>query len=238
MDNDRLYVKDVNTPDPWEGAKADLQAWLDDFDNGYVLPDLQIEDASNYEASGQCLVISFSSSVDYDEKAEELNASLAEQGFHYSHLRECYLKEVDSELNAWFCIYVYATDEGVEVYLEINEYDSEIAYGLAISYIDDEGYFSADAYYAGEDIGEDSGYHQYFIDDAYFYEGAYINAYDFINEREFAIEIDPWSFGQNVSTYLEYDEELGAYLVKQDFTADVYIKLKYGEDKLYLELVE
>ena len=34
--------------------------------------------------------------------------------------------------------------------------------------------------------------------------------------------------------YIEFDEEYDEYVIKQDFTADIYLKLQYGNDVIYL----
>ena len=41
---------------------------------------------------------------------------------------------------------------------------------------------------------------------------------------------------ENKGEYLRYDAENKCYIVLQDFTADVYIKLKYGADSVWLSI--
>ena len=38
--------------------------------------------------------------------------------------------------------------------------------------------------------------------------------------------------------YIEYDEETGEFVIKQDFTADIYLKLKFGSDSVYFGFAE
>ena len=237
--NDYLYIEDANSQlEGWDAAQAYLNEWIERYGEDFEIPDLQISGADAYDPDDGYLFITILDNSDYPSKADELANSLVNQGFHYSNFREVFLKKLDDTNSIWLGVEIIICDEGIEVWLEVNEYHMEGDYGLFFGNYDDEGYFGIDGYEFGERIADDNGYKQYLIEHMCFEEGMVFCAYDFANEIGFNVTIDPYSLNSNYSAYLEYDEETGGYLVKQDFVADVYIKLKYGSDMIYFGLIE
>lgn len=237
--NDYLYIEDASVQEgSWDAAQAYLNGWIKLYDSSFEIPDFQISGADAYDAVSGYLLITFLDNSALADKANELRNSLVNQGFHYSNFREVFLKKLDDASNMWLGVDFAICDEGIEVWLDVNEYNMEGEFGLFLGYYDYEDYFVIDAYEFGERIDDDNGYKQYLIEHMYFEEGMVFCAYDFANEIGFNVTIDPYSLNSNYSAYLEHDEETGGYLVKQEFVADVYIKLKYGSDMIYFGLIE
>lgn len=244
MDADMIYVKDANPQlGGWDAAKAQLQAWLDDEITGYTIPDLQVSGADEYEAGVNWVFITIYDNSNYQGKYNELAASLASQGFHYSNFRQTFVKKLVE--HTWLSVDVTISDEGLDITLFVEQYEifvenngeySYAEYGLFYGYYNDEGEFGVDNYAPGVRINDDNGYKQYLVSDLSFDEGMVFFAYDFANEQGFNVSIDSYSLEQHYGDYFEYDPGTGGYIVKQDFVADVYIKLKYGSDMLYLDL--
>ncbi len=83
------------------------------------------------------------------------------------------------------------------------------------------------------------GRKQYKITAQAFTAGQTFALYDASNGATWVIAIDSYSFGANgdaskVAEYVTKGE--GAYTVVQDFTADIYIKLKMNDDQIYFQL--
>ena len=86
---------------------------------------------------------------------------------------------------------------------------------------------------------------QYKITAQAFTAGQTFTLYDASNGATWVIDIDPYSFSpvggqstsdaERVATYVTKGES--AYTVVQDFTADIYIKLKMNDDQIYFQLV-
>lgn len=94
--------------------------------------------------------------------------------------------------------------------------------------------------YVGDTTEDGVTYSQYKITGQAFTEGQKFSLYDFGQDASWTIALNPWSFGdkqgtgQYWKTYLSMDTS--AYTVKQSFTADIYIKLSFGNDNVYFEL--
>ena len=82
--------------------------------------------------------------------------------------------------------------------------------------------------------GDFDGFTQYLISGQDFKAGETFQLYDFGKDATWVVNIDSASFGGKVSEYLENDGT--KYIVKKDFNADVYIKLKYQNDQIYFGL--
>ena len=70
--------------------------------------------------------------------------------------------------------------------------------------------------------------------------GDVFSLYDFSNGATWAVNPNPYSFGDSEGTGLVSGQYItigtGAYTVLKAFTADVYIQLKMGNDTIYFEL--
>ena len=81
-----------------------------------------------------------------------------------------------------------------------------------------------------EQIDNYGDYEQYKIDEYEFKQGQMFVLFNFGTHNDFKAALE------NAGEYVEWDEDEKCYVVKQDFTADVYIKLKYEDDKLYFDI--
>ena len=84
------------------------------------------------------------------------------------------------------------------------------------------------------------GREQYKVSDMNFVEGSSFRLFDFANRAGWTIPLDPWSLGGS-DTDIKWTEYLAKsdtyYTVKKSFKAkDIYIKLKYEDDQLYMGL--
>ena len=95
------------------------------------------------------------------------------------------------------------------------------------------------ATYNGKDeaTGE---FDEYMILGASFTAGKSFQLYDFGQQTGWVIDVDGWSFGGESATDTKWMTYLSkgstTYTVLQDFTADIYIKLKYQQDNIYFGL--
>lgn len=99
-------------------------------------------------------------------------------------------------------------------------------------------------YFAGSDEGEREingvTYHQYLVQNVQFAANDRFQLYDFANSAGWTVAIDPYSCGAggvaaNVESYITIDGDW--YVVQQAFAAgDIYIKLAYGNDQIYIGL--
>lgn len=93
----------------------------------------------------------------------------------------------------------------------------------------------------GIDQGVDGeGYQQYFISNYNFQQGKAFALYDFSTDATWTVDVNPWSFGDTDGTNTVWKRYLSksdaSYTVLQAFTADVYIKIKMGQDNIYFGL--
>ncbi|MCR4911291.1 MAG: hypothetical protein K5925_02045 [Bacilli bacterium] len=84
------------------------------------------------------------------------------------------------------------------------------------------------------------GRQQYKIIRQHFDEGDEFTLYDFSNKATWTIDVDGYSFGggsDDDTTWQSYFSKTNTkYTVLQDFDADVYIKIKNQDDKIYFDL--
>ena len=96
----------------------------------------------------------------------------------------------------------------------------------------------------------EEGYEEYYLPSINFAQGSIFSLYDFASKGRWAVELNPYSFGDTsgtgtfVSSYLsinksgEGDDAYNvSYNVLKTFKADLYIQILYGSDRLYIELV-
>ena len=107
-----------------------------------------------------------------------------------------------------------------------------------------EGYgliFSDGKKASGTSLGvDDEGYDQYLVSNYTFTQGSSFSLYDFGSGNSWAVDLNPWSFGDTEGTGTIWKTYLSkgatSYTVLKNFTADVYIKLKYEADNVYFGL--
>ena len=92
----------------------------------------------------------------------------------------------------------------------------------------------------GEKVYDEITYHEYVVENYFFASGAQFKLFDFENKAGWIDNIDGWSFnGDSASSeawkdYLTKGSEY--YTIKQDFYADVYLKLNAGGNIIYFGL--
>ena len=92
----------------------------------------------------------------------------------------------------------------------------------------------------GETVVGETTYHQYSVLNYTFQEGKSFQLYDYGNAAGWVIDVDGWSFGGTSATDSLWKTYLSKgdthYTVMKTFTADVYIKLAFGNDNIYFGL--
>ena len=81
-----------------------------------------------------------------------------------------------------------------------------------------------------------NGRTQYLVSNQAFVKDQEFALYDFEKQTSWIIAIDSASFGGASSEYVSVIEASQQWKVLKDFTADVYIKLKYQDDQIYFGL--
>lgn len=93
------------------------------------------------------------------------------------------------------------------------------------------------AEYKGKNMDDKDEYVAYSVS---FAEGDVFSLYDFSNGATWAVNPNPYSFGDTAGTGLVSGQYItigtGAYTALKAFTADVYIQLQMGNDTIYFEL--
>ena len=104
-----------------------------------------------------------------------------------------------------------------------------------------EGYglmFKSGVYLYASPVDEFEGFTQYLVDISKypnFKKDDQFQLFDFASQVGWTKKINPASIGGEWDQYISWSEGADYYTVLQDFTAkDVYIKMKFGEDELYL----
>ena len=85
-------------------------------------------------------------------------------------------------------------------------------------------------------VDDYDGFQQYKIVSHKFHKNELLTLYDFENNASWIVNIDSYSFDSNVSQYIQVVNN--KYKVLKDFTADVYIKIKYEQDQIYFGLTQ
>ena len=141
---------------------------------------------------------------------------------------------IDEEHNMW-TMTSYAKQENAKDLAKgfTSKYDANIKYTKTIN----EGFglrFSDGTTYLGTHIDEKDyqGRDQYIITGVKFYKGTTFSLYNFANGASWIIDLDGASIGGQFAEYLDRGEY--SYAVLKSFQADVYLKLKYNDDLVYI----
>lgn len=218
----------------YEDAMAAIQEYVGEETE---LPNFEMEDAISYAAiRSDILEISFPEDTDLDAKLEEFKSILSDSGYHYTRSWTGYVN-VDT--------YVYADpyiDEGM-IYIVFSQIDfsanDEDNYCLTlVDYYEPGGYYYINGgwgvEYDKEETIDGKVYNQFVSHGVDLEEGMFISVYNNINEEEFYLTIDPYSLGEQYADYIEWNDEVKAYEIKQSFCGDFYLKIRYGEDIMYI----
>ena len=224
-----ILLPEVEVPEAtWANAQLAMLEYLGEEKD---LPNLELEGAVAYEVDDDVLTISFPEGTDPYESMTTLAARLHNSGYHYA-------RNLDALVNIEKGLIITLTgmDAAIEVKYNLFAPENE-GYGIVVSYDDPEEGIVYESVFAEFNKEEDE-VNEYFIAGYEFKEGMRFYAYNFNNEQDFALAIDSYSLGGNYADYIEYDEETGEFVIKQDFTADIYLKLKFGSDSVYFGFAE
>ena len=124
-------------------------------------------------------------------------------------------------------------DDGVMALLKVNKTGDEISEGFGLKFGSGKTILAIDT--GTQDYG---GRHQYKIISQTFKKDETFTLYDFKTKAQWVIDIDSYSFGAAgdmnvVDSYVT--KGANSYTVKQDFTTDVYIKIKDKDDQIYFD---
>ena len=218
----------------YEAAIAELH---DYFGEDIIFPDVEVEDAVEYSVSeSDTLVITFAEGVDLDAKLEEINA-LIERDDSYHFFRMSFWYE-NAEQGMSCGPYIDIESNSIRLFFSSEQFYEEDYYLGYLSYNEEDDYYIGNggatfSYDSEVEIGGKT-YTQYIAEDVYFDESVLLTVYNGETKQEFRVQIDEWSLDQNYDDYLEWDEEAQAYAIKQPFTGTFYLKIRYGEDILYI----
>ena len=223
-----IMLDDAEPEKNWENA---AKAISDQFNGEHEIPDLSFDNADTYEVLDSELII-----ILKDQSEDAINdaftsvaVALENAGYHYSKAFGSFIN-INKGLE-----FAIAVDLDMSFHIFFGEYEPYgEGFGLVIASED----WSSIYYEVGAQIDDSyDGFKQYYIERYEFHEGDIFFAYDYTHEQDFYITIDEASLGLDYSSYIEWDNEQGAYVVKQDFTADVYVKIKNGQDQIYFDLI-
>ena len=220
-----IYVPAEEVPEKtWANAQVAMLEYLGEEKE---LPNLELEGAVAYDVEDDVLTISFPEGTDPYESMLTLFTRLQNNGYHYARYLDAFVN-IDKGL----IITVTGSLGAIEV--EYNSFVPENeGYGIVAYYEDpEEGVVYVPAF--AEFNKEENGVTEYLISGFEFRAGMRFYAYNFGDEQDFVLAIDSYSLAQQYADYIEFDEEYGEYVIKQDFTADIYLKLQYGNDVIYL----
>ena len=214
-------------------AKARYEA-LQNNPDAYI-PNLEIEGASGYtfDSDNNSIDVTLSEGVVLTDVFDSLLATLDVAGFHFS-VRFGGFVNVDT--NAILGIGLNGNNS-ISIYPGTYDFaDDEGGYGLLILAYDDveNCYYLLDESNIG--IVNPSNAQEYMVT-VDFVEGTAFVIYDFSVETQLEVGVDEASIGGEYENYFQYDMNENVYVVKQDFTATIYIKLIQGADVIYVELV-
>lgn len=221
--------------EPDNGYEAAIAELHDYFGEDIIFPDLEIEDAVEYSVSdSDTLVITFTEGTDLDEKLEEIKTLIENSdAYHYFRISQWY---ENAEQGMSCGPYIDIPTNSVCIYFSGDQFCEEDYYLGYLSPSDDHYIGNGGAGFSYDSEVEIGGktYTQYIAEGVYFYEDLWLTVYNGETKQEFRVQIDEWSLDQNYDDYLEWDEEAQAYAVKQPFTGTFYLKIRYGEDILYI----
>ena len=131
----------------------------------------------------------------------------------------------------------FNNDGTLSIYPGTFDFANDSGYGVVIfAYDETEDYYYDDDEIIGIVNPENSN--EYVVTYS-FEEGMYFIIYDYSNEIEFEVTVDPASGVTNdgsFADYFEYDMNTNMFRVKQDFEGTIYIKLIYGNDQIYVAI--
>ena len=208
----------------WAEAKESLESGLPE---GKVVPNLEVDGALSYLYDGS-INIFFANDADMNAMLSAVCVKLEEAEYHYSRRFMGFVNTTTG-----LCFRVEINDNAISVSCSEQTYENDTGYGVLILSYDEasDSYVLVSDSYCGQ--VNPSNDKEYFVT-VEFEAGTMFVVYDYSSETEFKVNIDPASLNGQFADYFEYDADRNAYVVKQDFTGVVYIKLNPGNDEIYI----
>lgn len=230
-----IAVSLIEQEEPISSYEAAIAELHDYFGEDIIFPDVEIEGAVEYSVSdSDTLVITFAEGTDLDEKWEEIKTLIENSdAYHYFRMSQWY---ENAEQGMSCGPYIDIPTNSVCLFFSCDQFYEEDYYLGYLSPSDDHYIGNGGAAFSYDSEVEIGGktYTQYIAEDVYFDEDLLLTVYNGETKQEFRVQIDEWSLDQNYDDYLEWNEEAQAYAVKQPFTGTFYLKIRYGEDILYI----
>ena len=253
--SDRLYVGLVNGTVPTQDGNytARIGNNVINLTKGEYASDVEGKVAT-YSFSG--LIVNAGDALAFYVNDEQITSKLGPSGDDLDGLKyNNYIGTVESGLK------VQADASGVSLYVDIWE-DGGASFwlegGNSSDHTDSSNPVVVETVYgikhngnpiAGTSLGyNDDGFDEYVVKGVSFAADDKFALYDYGTGSSWAVELNPWSFddvegtGANWQQYLTLNEADDksynvSYTVKKAFAADLYIQIKFGEDRLYVGLV-
>ena len=219
--NDTLFIsftEQTVAENSWDYAVIALKELLGE---SYVAPDFNFDEVASFETVDHDYYIDITlhyadEDTDFSDIDNQVEAAIKAAGYR------------DYGASFWnYAVSIVIADGGDGyITVEIGEYTVDYeGYGIAFYDYD---------FAEGEQVDTPAGYSaQYKLSEVEFSEGDKIVFINFDTMQELNGDIV-----ENKGEYLQYDAENKCYIILQDFTADVYIKLRYGADSVWLGIIE
>ena len=219
--NDTLFIsftEQTVAENSWDYAVATLKEL---FGDSYVAPDFNFDEVASFETVDNGYYIDITlhyadEDTDFNDIDNQVEAAIKAAGYR------------DYGASFWnYAVSIVIADGGDGyITIEFGEYTVDYeGYGIAFYDFD---------FAEGEQVDTPAGYSaQYKLSEIDFMEGDKIVFINFDTMQELNGDIV-----ENKGEYLQYDAENKCYIVLQDFRADVYIKLRYGADSVWLGIIE
>ena len=219
--NDTLFIsftEQTVAENSWDYAVIALKELLGD---SYVAPNFNFDEVASFETVNHDYYIDITlhyadEDTDFSDIDNQVEAAIKDAGYR------------DYGASFWNYAVSIVIADGGDGYITVEFGKYTVDYeGYGIAFYD---YNFAE----GEQVDTPEGYSaQYKLSEVEFSEGDKIVFINFDTMQELNGDIV-----ENKGEYLQYDAVNKCYIVLQDFRADVYIKLKYGADSVWLGIIE
>ncbi len=220
-----FYIIQYFETNTWESAKAEMEAELPE---GKTIPDFSVDGALSYEYNS-AIDITFPDDANINDMLSAVCVKLETAGYHYS---KRFMEFVNTATDLSFGVEITG-EHVISVSCSEQAFEDDEGFGLIVLVYDeiDERYYPYD-----DAIGviNPSNNSEWIVADYNFEEGTTIYLYNFGAETDFALKYIEANIAY--ADYVEYNETLRAFVVKQDFNATVYIKLSENNDGVYIQI--
>ena len=220
-----VYIIQYFETNTWESAKAEMEAELPE---GKTIPDFSVDGALSYEFNGT-IDITFPDDANINDMLSAVCVKLETAGYHYS---KRFMKFVNTATDLSFGVEITG-EHVISVSCSEQAFEEDEGFGLIVLVYDeiDERYYPYNDAFGEINPTNNS---EWIVADYNFAEGTTIYLYNFGAETDFALKYIEANIAY--ADYVEYNETLKAFVVKQDFNATVYIKLSANNDGVYIQI--